>query len=82
MYLCYFQFLGSQYQNTIITISGSAFSSVLHENIITIGGAVCDVVGGSESAIECAVGQGPMGEFPLMVTVDGKGLAAYPDGKC
>ena len=65
----------------MITISGSGFSNILYENIVTIGGAVCDVVGASDSTIECAVGQGPMGEYPIIISVDGKGLAAYPDGK-
>ena len=45
-----------------------------------IGGAFCDVVGATETAIECAVGEGPMGEYAITVTVEGKGDAAYPDG--
>ncbi|XP_072028391.1 fibrocystin-L-like [Amphiura filiformis] len=70
---------GSQYHGTVITISGSGFSDVLHENVVTIGGAVCEVVGAADSIIECAVGQGPMGEYPVLISVNGKGLASYPD---
>ncbi|XP_072025342.1 fibrocystin-L-like [Amphiura filiformis] len=71
---------GSQYNSTSITISGRRFSDDVLENNVTIGGIVCDVTSASETSLECDVGPGAIGNYTVVVNVDSKGFAAYPNG--
>ena len=48
---------------------------------MTIGGVACDVTSASNTSIDCDVGPGAAGNRSMIVHVEGKGSAAYPNGK-
>lgn len=60
---------------TSVVISGTGFSSNFSENNVIIGGVECLVTDSTTSSITCDVGNGPVGSYPILVNVDGKGYA-------
>ncbi|XP_053372850.1 fibrocystin-L-like [Mercenaria mercenaria] len=60
---------------TVIIISGTDFSEIDEENIVTIGGISCKVTAADNSVITCNIGNGPAGIYPVLVKVEGKGYA-------
>lgn len=71
-----FTFPGTSALSTSITITGTGFSSVTSENDVTIADVACTVTSASTTSIECDVGNGPIGTYPVIVNVAGKGDAA------
>lgn len=71
-----FIFTGTSALSTSITITGTGFSSVTSENDVTIADVACTVTSASTTSIECDIGNGPIGTYPVIVNVDGKGDAA------
>ncbi|ROT65416.1 putative fibrocystin-L [Penaeus vannamei] len=63
---------------TDITITGTGFADT--GNAVTIGGSVCNILTESSTVITCKTTphSGP-GEFPVMVTVPGKGIATVDE---
>ena len=59
-----------------VTITGSLFSDVSSDNIVTIGGATCYVYSSSESEINCTLGVALAGTYNVMVLVNDIGKAA------
>ncbi len=76
-----FKSQGSASDNTILTLTGSGFSANSGENNVTINGVVCDVTSINETSISCAVGESVAGVFDVLVEVEGKGSAEYPNGE-
>jgi hypothetical protein len=69
-------FLGSKAKATSIDISGSGLSTdVTHVNV-TIGGVECKVTTAQIDNISCDVGDGPLGTYPIIVDINGKGRAS------
>ena len=68
-------FSGTQALSTVLTIDGSGFSSVNADNSVMIGGVACVITAASANQITCSVGNGPMGQFPVVVNIQGKGQA-------
>jgi len=60
---------------TAITITGTGFSSITSDNTVTMGGVDCSVTAVTTTSITCDVGNGPIGTYPVIVNVDGKGLS-------
>lgn len=56
-------------------VSGSGFSSVTSDNTVTISGVACSVTSATTTSITCTVGNGPIGTYPVIVNVAGKGDA-------
>jgi hypothetical protein len=54
----------------------SGFSSVSSENTVTIGGVECAVTGAMTTSVTCNIGNGPMGQYNIIVLVEGKGQAS------
>ncbi|XP_071793632.1 fibrocystin-L-like isoform X1 [Asterias amurensis] len=71
---------GSATNSTIITLTGSGFSANSVENNVTINDVVCDVTSSNETSISCSVGESVAGVFDVLVEVEGKGFAEYPNG--
>lgn len=61
--------------STSVVISGTGFSSNFSENNVIVGGVECLVTDSTTSSITCDVGNGPVGSYPILVNVDGKGYA-------
>lgn len=61
---------------TSVDISGLGFSAVMAENTVTIGGVPCIVTASSIANITCSCGNGPLGSYPVVVTVEGSGTAS------
>ena len=62
--------------STSIVITGTGFSSVTSDNNVTIAGVDCSVTAATTTEITCSVGNGPVGAYPVVVTVVDKGDAA------
>lgn len=60
---------------TELTIDGTGFSLTQADNTVTIGGVACTVTAAASTFLKCNVGNGPMGQFPILVKVAGKGQA-------
>ena len=58
-----------------ITIQGSGFATQPSSNHVKIGGTPCLVTASTSSSIDCTLAAKPAGGYPVMVHVDGKGLA-------
>ncbi|XP_052060298.1 fibrocystin-L-like isoform X3 [Mytilus californianus] len=67
---------GTQALGTELTIDGSGFSLTQTDNTVTIGGVECTVTAAASTYLKCNVGNGPMGQFPILVKVAGKGQAS------
>ncbi|WAR05573.1 PKHL1-like protein, partial [Mya arenaria] len=61
---------------TSVTISGTGFSSNQSDNSVTIGGVACSVTAATSTSITCSVGNGPVGTYPVVVNIAGKGYAS------
>ncbi|XP_071792804.1 fibrocystin-L-like isoform X2 [Asterias amurensis] len=72
--------IGSAFLNTVLTLTGSGFSANSGENNVTLNDAVCEVTSFSETSISCSVGESVAGVFDVLVEVDGRGYAEYPNG--
>ena len=79
MYICLL--IGSDYESTSITISGSGFSTTVSDNIVTIGSTTCDVTSASDTSIVCDIGPGQSGNYLVEVNVRSSGSPRYPNGK-
>ncbi|XP_053388768.1 fibrocystin-L-like [Mercenaria mercenaria] len=64
---------GTTALSTSVVISGTGFSGSVSGNIVTIGGVECTVTAARDNSITCDVGNGPLGSYPVLVNVDGKG---------
>ena len=42
---------------------------------------MCDVTSSNETSISCSVGESVVGVFDVLVEVEGKGFAEYPNGE-
>ncbi|XP_038070546.1 fibrocystin-L-like isoform X1 [Patiria miniata] len=71
---------GSAYHSTVLTLSGSGFSTNAGENNVTIGGVICDVTSFNETSVSCSVGQAAAGLYNVSLKVDGRGDSDYPNG--
>lgn len=60
---------------TDITLTGSGFSSNIHEVNVTIGGTTCHVTSTSETTIKCSAGQSIGGSHEVVVKIGNKGFA-------
>ena len=58
-----------------ITIQGSGFATQPSSNHVKIGGTPCQVTASAANSIDCTLAAKPAGSYPVMVHVDGKGLA-------
>ena len=58
-----------------IIIQGSGFSTQPSDNHVKIGDTPCEVTSSTADAIHCTLAAKPAGTYPVMVHVDGKGLA-------
>ncbi|XP_046549966.1 LOW QUALITY PROTEIN: fibrocystin-L-like [Haliotis rubra] len=61
--------------STVLTITGTGFSTTADNNKVMIGGVACAVTAATATQITCTVGNGPTGSYVVMVSVDGKGMA-------
>ncbi|XP_048254422.1 fibrocystin-L-like isoform X3 [Haliotis rufescens] len=61
--------------NTVLTITGTGFSTTDEDNTVMIGGVACTVTGATATQITCSVGNGPTGSYVVKVNVAGKGEA-------
>ena len=68
-------YTGSEAKATSIVISGSGFSENVTQNTVKIGGVECKVTAAGIHSISCNVGNGALGSHPILVNVNGKGLA-------
>ncbi|CAF0756351.1 unnamed protein product [Brachionus calyciflorus] len=62
--------------NTELTIRGTGFSTDNTNNSVTIGGSICEVTSSTETEIKCTLGLNSAGDYPVILSVDPKGLAA------
>ena len=58
-----------------INIQGSGFATEPSNNHVKIGGTPCEVTASTAGSIDCTLAAKPAGNYPVMVHVDGKGLA-------
>ncbi|XP_021358207.1 fibrocystin-L-like [Mizuhopecten yessoensis] len=65
---------------TTAHISGNGFSDNLSNNIVTIGGIICNVTMATSTLITCDIDNVTGGEHTVAVDVLGSGLAKYGDG--
>ena len=63
-------------EGDIVTITGSLYSNIGSDNIITIGGTICTVHSAAESEINCALGGALAGTYLVTVLVRKIGYAA------
>ncbi|XP_067676837.1 fibrocystin-L-like isoform X2 [Haliotis asinina] len=61
--------------STVLTITGTGFSTTAENNTVMIGGVACVVSAATATQITCSVGNGPTGSYVVKVNVDGKGTA-------
>ena len=59
-----------------VTITGSLFSDATSDNIVTIGGAICNVYSANELEINCTLGVALAGTYRITLLVDNIGKAA------
>ena len=62
------------YVGDTMTISGSDFGD--SDNVVTVGGVACMVSSQSATAIQCAVGKQPAGQYDVVVMVPVKGASS------
>ena len=60
---------------TLITLTGTGFSTNMAENVVTVGVAACTVASATDTEITCTVGEGNPGDRPVSVLVTTKGAA-------
>ncbi|CAH1789358.1 unnamed protein product [Owenia fusiformis] len=68
---------GSSSNNTELTINGTLFDTTPANNVVLIGGIVCDVTASTANQITCTIGNGPAGEADVEVRIEGKGNAVH-----
>ncbi|XP_060573258.1 fibrocystin-L-like isoform X2 [Ruditapes philippinarum] len=71
---------GTSALSTSIDITGTGFSTDKTMNNVTIGGVACTVTDSTATSITCDVGNGPVGQAKVIVTVNGKGNAKHTNG--
>ena len=59
-----------------VTITGSLFSNTTSNNMVTIGGAICNIYSASETEINCTLGVALAGTYGVTVLVHDIGKAA------
>ena len=80
--LCLFSYFppGTSALSTTIDITGTGFDTDKTKNAVSIGGVACTVTASTATSITCNVGNGPVGQYKVMVTVEGKGNAKHSSG--
>ncbi|XP_078617867.1 fibrocystin-L-like isoform X2 [Branchiostoma floridae x Branchiostoma japonicum] len=68
---------GSASASTVMTITGSGFSTNTSLNNVNVGGVACVVSVATANQITCSVQEGAGGTHVVKVTVDGKGRAKH-----
>lgn len=58
-----------------VTISGTGFSTRLHENTVLVSGSLCAVTEASDTILKCVAGVGRIGTGTVTVIVDGFGTS-------
>jgi hypothetical protein len=73
-------FLGTSALSSSIEITGTGFDTDKTKNSVNIGGVACTVTDSTATRITCDVGNGPVGQSKVIVSVDGKGKAKHSGG--
>ncbi|XP_052286416.1 fibrocystin-L-like [Dreissena polymorpha] len=66
---------GTSALSTALTVTGTGFIPTAGKNKVTIVGIECTVTMATATSITCNVGNGPVGAHPIIVNVEGKGIA-------
>ncbi|XP_052245987.1 fibrocystin-L-like isoform X3 [Dreissena polymorpha] len=62
-------------ENVMLTVTGTGFSGTLADNKVTIGNVPCTVTAATTTEIRCTLGNGPLGSYPVVVSVSPVGRA-------
>ena len=73
----FYYILGTLALSTILTISGTGFDGTPSNNEVKIGGVTCNVTASTPTSVTCRVGNGPVGDHKVVVTVKDKGDADH-----
>lgn len=69
---------GSVVGDTVITITGSGFSTIVSENSVRIGSVECIILSATNESITCVTGQNVPGTYHVVVVVAGNGIPVIP----